>query len=255
MIIKKANLPLDPESPYWDQFSDLRKYIHSSLGGGVIRIEMVIPQYNTAIRKAITKFYEYEESQIKFEKLEADENGEAVIPPHIEPQLIREVITTGFVSQFGQVQDDGVYYSLFFPNQNANPIFSALDVGQYIQWRQRLEDVNNALNSEFSWDIINGKINIYPKTIRHGTIGVFYGGIMTPEQIQEETWIVAYAMECAREQLGGILDKFSNFQSASGPAQTNGSNLIQKAEREKDKLEAELKARRPPLPIFNTGMM
>lgn len=255
MIINKENLPLKPDHPYWDHFDDLREYIHSKLGGGVIRIEMVKKQYNTAIRDAIAMFYEYDESQITFEKLEADENGEVILPSHIEPHLVREVITTGFVSQFGQVQDDGVYYSLFFPNQNTNPIFSSLDVGQYIQWRQRLEDVNNALNTEFTWDIVGGKINIYPKTIRHGTVGVFYGAIMTPEQLQSETWIVKYALECAREQLGGIRDKFSNFQSASGPAQTDGANLIQKAEREKEKLEAQLRARRPPLPILNTGMM
>ncbi len=255
MIIQRENLPLDPEHEYWSNFKNLRKYIHTKLGGGVIRIEMVTPQYNAAIREAIAKFYEYEESQINFEKLSVDSNGEVVLPPHIEPHLIREVITSGFVTQFGAVNEDGVYMSLFLPGNQVNPIMSHLDVAQYIQWRQRLEDINHALNSQFSWDIIGGKINIYPKTIQHNTVGVFYGSILTPRQIESETWIVEYAVECAREQLGGILDKFSGFQSASGPAQTNGSNLIQKAERKKESLIADLLKRRPPLPIINEGMM
>ena len=251
MQISKVNLPLDFENPYWrDNFKDLRNFIYYSLGGGTVRIEAHVNHYNVAIYEAVKKYYEFEWLGTGIELLPLDENKMATLPSHIEPALVRDVIFQGYGSAFAQFEFASSIYNIFYNRDFMNPLFSGLDISQYIQSKQKLKDLDKALGTARSWELVGNKINCYPKAIQEYQIGVLYGAVLLPEQLEADTWIQSYAVAHFQQIVGSNRRKFSGFQASGGAGATDGDQLIQEAVATKDKLIEEIKGRRTVLPIM-----
>lgn len=251
MQISKINLPLDFENPYWkDNFKDLRNFIYYSLGGGTVRIEAHEHHYNVAIYEAVKKYYEFEWATVDVELLSLNADKMATLPSHIEPALVRDVLFEGYGSTFSQFEFAGSIYNIFYNRDFMNPLFSGLDIGQYIQSKQKLKDLDNALGTARSWEILNGKINCFPKGMQESRVGVVYGAMLLPSQLESDSWIQNYAVAHFQHILGSNRRKFSGFQASAGAGATDGDQLIQEAIATKDKLIEEVKGRRSVLPIM-----
>lgn len=250
MIIKKINLPLNFEDDYWqNNFHDLRNYMYYTVGGGTVRVESHINHYNRAIHSAIKKYYEWENLAVNFEILSLAADKTAVLPDYIEPSLISDVIFYGHGATFSQFQVTTGLHDVFFMRDFSNPILAGGDVTQYMMARQKLKDIDRVLGIERTWEIIDKKIRCYPQGMSEDKIGVVYGAMILPEQLESDSWIQDYACEEFKHILGRIRTKFSGFQTSAGAATTDGENLIQEAIAEKARLIEELKARRTPMMI------
>jgi hypothetical protein len=251
MQISKINLPLDFENPYWkDNFKDLRNYMHFSLGGGTVRIEAHVNHYNVAIYEAVKKYYENEWLGVNVDLVNLDADKNATLPSHIEPALVRDVIFEGYGSSFSQFEMAGSIYNIFYNRDFMNPMFSGLDISQFVQSKQKLKDLDKALGTMRSWELIGNKISCYPKGLRETRIGILYGAILLPNQLESDSWIQSYAVAHLQHILGSNRRKFSGFQASGGTGATDGDQLIQEAIAAKDKLIEEIKARRTILPIM-----
>ena len=251
MIIKKINLPLNFEDDYWkNNFHDLRNYIYYSVGGGTVRIESNINTYNKAIHSAIKKYYEWENLSIGYEQLPLNSMKIATIPEHIEPDLISDVFFYGHGATFSQFQMTSGIHDIFFMREFSNPILAGGDVNQYLMARQKLKDIDRVLGTERSWEIMGREIRCYPVGMNEDRIGVVYGGMLLPEQLESDTWIQDYACAEFKHILGRIRTKFSGFQTSAGAATTDGESLIAEAVAEKQQLLEELKLRRSPMMIY-----
>ena len=141
-------------------------------------------------------------------------------------------------------------FDAFFLRDVANPIIGGSDILQYVMARQKLKDLDRTLGTDRTWEIMNGKIVCFPKGMQETVIGVIYGAMLLPEDLETDGWIQNYAVEHFKHMLGRNRDKISGFNTSAGTSTNDGKTLIDEALSEKKILIEELKSRRPPLPIL-----
>lgn len=256
MKLSKLIFPLDYTHTYWkDNYSFLKGYIMQSLGHPIIRIELSESMLSQSIHDAIAQYFKYgtDITSIQFELLTVENENELTIPDHIDQNLIKDVVFSENSNAFGFVNpiDEGLYAALpmsSFININGG----TLDLGQYYMARQQLEDANVITGRKKYWEFINGKIKLFPtkisETVSH--VGVLYGQIPGPEDIETDDWIRRYSVSSAKIILGNIRRKFSGFAAAGGQGTSDGSDLINEGKQEQLDLIQELKDSRASLRMF-----
>jgi len=257
MRIAKTIIPTNYEDSYWkDNFQDLRQTIVLELGWPVVKVELTDVHLNLAIHEAISKYLEYDDVGLNFEKLPVAVGGWATIPDYINVDLIRDVVfpqkklsgvsTTAELSSVFLGVDETL--SIGIPNHD----IMSLDVKNYLMLRQQFEDVRKIIGIDRSWEILDKKIKIYPTGI-HETVqevGVIYGAYLLPADYETEEWIKSYAVSKAKILLGTIRRKFSGFAFAGGQGSTDGAELINEGKEEiAAAIENKKQDLRPP-PIF-----
>ena len=256
MRLSKQVFPLDYGHDYWRKnFGFLKNYIMQSLGSPIVRIELTESMLSQAIHDSISQYFKYRDGQgdLFFEELPVDGNNEVELPTHIIVSLIRDVVFTESSNAFGFINpiDEGVvatYPLKSFMNMNGG-IF---DLGQYFMARQNLEDANAITGRKKHWEIINGKIKVFPSRITSDqrNIGVLYGKMHDPDELESDDWIRAYSVAASKIMLGNIRRKFSGYAAAGGSATSDGDNLIQEGKTEQAELIAAAKEARPALGWF-----
>jgi len=250
MIIKKVNLPLNFEDDYWQlNFHDLRNYMYYTVGGGTVRVETHVNHYNRAIHGAIKNYYQWENIPVSYEPLSLDSMKQATIPDHIEPSLISDVFFYGNGATYSQFQATSGIQDAYLMREFSNPILAEGDVTQYLMSRQNLKDIDKVLGIDRSWEIIGKKIKCYPSGMNESEIGVLYGAMLLPEDLESDAWIQDFACAEFKHILGRNRTKFSGFQASAGAAITDGESLINEAIAEKAALIELIKSRRPPMMI------
>jgi hypothetical protein len=201
------------------------------------------------------QYYKYREgiTDLYLEKLELDDQNEVTLPGTITSDLIRDVFFTENSNAFGFTTpiDEGVVATLplsSFLNTNGG-IF---DLGQYYMARQNLEDANRITGREKHWMYMNGKIKVFPVKLAADskTIGVLYGKLLTPEELENDDWIRDFSVASAKTILGTIRRKFSGFSAAGGAATSDGSDLISEGKQEMADLVQAAKESRSGLGMF-----
>ena len=226
-----------------------------ALGHPIIRIELSESMLIQGIHDAISQYFKYggDITSIDLELVGVSNTNEVIIPDHIDVNLIKDVIFPENSNAFGFVNpiDEGIYATLpmsSFININGG----TLDLGQYYMARQQLEDANLITGRKRSWEFIGGKIMIFPSRIGQevSTVGLLYGKIPLPDEIESDDWIRRYSISSAKIMLGTIRRKFSGFAAAGGQGSSDGADLINEGKQEQVDLIQELKDARPGLRMF-----
>ena len=256
MRLSNVSFPLDYTHTYWkENFSFLKGYIMQSLGHPIIRIELSESMLIQGIHDAIAQYFKYgnDITSIEFELVTVGNDNEVILPSHIEINLVKDIVFSENSNAFGFVNpiDEGIYAALpmsSFININGG----TLDLGQYYMARQQLEDANVITGRKKYWEFISGKIKLFPTKVNEniGQVGILYGKIPTPEEIESDDWIRRYSVSSSKIMLGTIRRKFSGFAAAGGQGTSDGSDLINEGKQEQTDLIQELKDARASLRMF-----
>jgi len=254
MRINKIIIPTDYKDPYWtDNYKDLRQAVVFELGWPVVKLEITDVHINLAIHQAISKYLEYDDLGLNVTKLPVDAGGWATIPSEINYYFIRDVIfpkrKTGGASLATELSTLFLGSDEAFAMGAPNHSLMDFDVKGYMMMRRQYEDVKQVLGVERFWEILDGKIKIYPTAAaaETGEIGVIHGNYLSPEEYESDEWIRSFAVAKSKIILGTIRRKFSGFSYAGGQGTTDGAELINEGKEEIEKLlESKKLDLRPP---------
>lgn len=251
MKISRINIPLDYNNPYWKEFKFLKQYIMQALGSPIIRVELTENHLNQSIHDAIHQYMKYDDriNELAVEIINVSDNV-ADIPAGIDASLIRDVLFEESTNIFGFFTplDEGIVAS--FPLRSILDFAGGyFDLAQYYMARQNLETANDILGRKRGWEIINGKLNIYPSLKDSSRVAIVYGKVLDPEKFEEDEWVRSYSVASAKIILGNIRRKLSGFSAAGGAATTDGTDLINEGKQEQTDLITSLKDGRPSLPF------
>lgn len=248
MKIPASIIPTNYQDPFWcNNFDDLRALILYELGWPIVKIEAADLQLNRAIHAAISEFLNYDDLALHMEVVPVQAGGWCDIPAGILPDLIRDVI----IQEYGS-SSLGELGLLATPSENPSiPGFTLLDfdVTNYFMIRQNLESVKKILAIDRYWELMNGRIKLYPTTIadKYTSAGIIHGQLLTPAEFESEEWIRQFAVAKTKVILGTTRRKFSNFSYAGGQGATDGAELVAEGKEEMEKLREIKRAdSRPP---------
>lgn len=227
----------------------------SALGYPLVRVELTENHLVQCIHDAVSQYLKYrsDTTWTGLEVLDVSSDGVVTLPPHIVTSLVRDVVFPQNSNAFGFVNpiDEGLYATL--PMASFIKINGGtLDLGHYYQARQQLEDANKITGRTRHWEHVNGNIQVYPTRLtgETRTVGVLYGKVPEPDELESDDWVRAYSVACAKVLLGTVRRKFSGYAAAGGAGTPDGSDLISDGKTEQEALTASAKAGRPAVPFF-----
>lgn len=256
-----AKISQDIQDPqyYGNDFKNIKNYILTSLGYPIIKVELTEEMLNNAIISAIHLFYEYEATSMKMTMLTIDADNTCVIPADIDKDDIRDVIvdTKNNISSGAGVGNElsglvtlgATTYSVpsFFHDFVAN-----FDIANYYMYLQYLEDYKKIMGIQYRWEVIDGKIHLFPKNFTFQYAAILSSDYPLLSDAQNEFWIKEYALAKSMYTLGIIRSKISGMQISGGMnAGASGEQMLTEGKEKMAALTEELKTlRRLPLPIM-----
>lgn len=243
MKISKIIIPTSYKDSYWQSpnWNDLREYILMSLGWPIIKVELTEEQLNSAIHSALIKYHDYSPLELNVTVATINDGGWVDIPDSVPIRLIRDVIfqvqgTSNFNATFDVLtsfasNESGIGVNIYQFNQ--------FDVSAYAAMFKQLEDIKRTLGIDKHWEILNGKIKVYPSrlmTDSYTKIGILHGDIVIPEELETSGFMREYSTAKAKTMLGMVRRKFSGFSFAGGGGTSDGAELISEGKEEMEKL-------------------
>ena len=224
-------------------------YVNTSLGGGMIDVELDPIHYETALGKALSKFRQRSDNSVEesylFLTTVVDQN-EYVLPNEI--MEVRKL----FRRSIGSRTAGGGGGSLFEPFNAAYTntyLLSGSKMGglaTYDMFAQHQELVGRMFGSfiEFSWNTANKKLTILQRPRSDETIMLMAYNYRPDSELLTDylasQWIKDYTLAACKYMLGEARSKFATIAGPQGGSALNGDALKQEAAAEMEKLELEL---------------
>ena len=97
-------------------------------------------------------------------------------------------------------------------------------------------DLNVILGTQTKWEILNGKLYIFPDPTSNLSVGIKYASALNLSEINSNRFVKKFTLAEAKIVLGGIRSTFkSGIPMGSDLAQLNGEDLIAAGNAEKEK--------------------
>jgi hypothetical protein len=245
------HVSLEEFNPFYKEVAD---FILARLGYPVIRVELTPFQIRTAIDESIQRMSYHAPVWTKQYAVFQTQLGENLyeIPRFIADNLTYVIYKKTLLSiqaQAGTLEFD--YFIKYF--QDAH-LFSDFSVGEFYILQMHLEMVRKILSQEGSWDVLNGNLLQVTPTPAVNDYCILEYRALDSNTIHYayKSWIKRFALACSKEILGQIRGKYQTLPGPGGGAQLNGSELIQQATQEKEKLMQELLSELEEPPIITT---
>jgi len=245
------HVSLEEFNPFYKEVAD---FILARLGYPVIRVELTPFQIRTAIDESIQRMSYHAPVWTKQYAVFQTQLGENLyeIPRFIADNLTYVIYKKTLLSiqaQAGTLEFD--YFIKYF--QDAH-LFSDFSVGEFYILQMHLEMVRKILSQEGSWDVLNGNLLQVTPTPAVNDYCILEYRALDSNTIHYayKSWIKRFALACSKEILGQIRGKYQTLPGPGGGAQLNGSDLIQQATQEKEKLMQELLSELEEPPIITT---
>lgn len=242
-----------------EKVEKIKDYILFSLGYPVIQIELQNEHILTGIMHSLQTFMDYAAFDRGTRILDVNSEDSTVdIPEDICAEGIYDIIfeqsnfigSSSFGDPIGAIKVGG---SVFVQDLEEAGLFggSRFELTTYMAYLQRLEDISEILGRDRHWEIINGKIKLYPTDMGDTRVGIIYTDYSPIEILDTEIWVRDYALAKIKTMWGHILRKISGFQTPSGTNNLPGNELISEGTQDMERLLQELKTeRRRPMDIF-----
>lgn len=230
----------------------ISNYVLGRLGHPVVKVELSDFNIKQAIHTAITKLhYHAPRWNTQMMTFRAQYNVNLY---EIPKYILDNIDFVGYKKNFLSVQSQAgtLEFDFFIKYFQENFLFTDFSMGDFYLLQSHLEMTRRILGNDGSWDVIDGRyLQVYPNPQYSGEEVIIVYRAINSESIHPAylNWIQNYALAVSKETLGQIRGKFRTVPSPAGGAQLNGSELIQQAQSEMQKLERELvdELEEPPL--------
>lgn len=235
------------------ELNKLKNYVLRQLGWPLIRVEVTDEMLFDNIMDAIQRYCDVAAIDYNIEILTTSGNV-LDIPSHIKPMSIVDIL---FQKDFFDSLATGVS-TMDYEVLGGVPALSVwnsvlnndFDTATYFLYMQRIEDVKKLFGITKTYDIIDGKIHLYPSNYTFGTVGILYKPILSEINVTQIPWIRDWAKQKTKYTWGEIRSKLSGFSSTGANIFNNGDTLKSEAQAELDKLEEKLYTLSRPMPIL-----
>ena len=224
-------------------------YVHTLLGGGMVDVELDPIHYETALKKALTRFRQRSDNSVEesylFLPTILDQN-EYILPQEVIE--VRQIFRRSIGSRTGG-GDGGSLFEPFNMAYTNTYLLSSSNMGglaTYDMFSQYQELVGRMFGSfiEFNWNSTIKKLTILQRPRAEETLMLYVYNYRPDEQLLADymaiQWIKDYTLATCKYMLGEAREKFATIAGPQGGTSLNGSSLKQEAQAEMEKLETEI---------------
>ena len=238
------------------KFGATKEYVLMSLGWPLVRVELTEKHIITAIIDALQLWHRYAATNTYVTRILYVEQGNVVtIPSDINPDMLMDVILPlgtfdAMLRGLGTIELAEGGYSYAIAGSGAPNLMDNFDMVGYWMYLQRLEDLKKVMGIDPSWDIVNGKINLYPIKTTYDRVCALYKAVASEAMSEAEQWIRDYALAKAKHMLGTVRAKMSGFQITGGNLAADADSLKSEGKEEMTALREDLMKKQQPLPLM-----
>jgi|TARA_B110000967_G_scaffold62418_1_gene64149 hypothetical protein len=224
-------------------------YVNTLLGGGMIDVELDPIHYETALKKALSRFRQRSENSVEesylFLPTVLDQN-EYTLPNEVVE--VRQIFRRSVGSRSGG-GDGGSLFEPFNMAYTNTYLLSSSNMGglaTYDMFSQYQELVGRMFGSyiEFKWNSSTKKLTMLQRPRANETLMLFAYNYRPDEELlndyMAEQWIKDYTLATCKYMLGEAREKFATIAGPQGGTSLNGSSLKAEAQSEIEKLENEV---------------
>lgn len=240
---------------YTNRFANLRMHILYSLGYPLTRVELTEQHIDIAIIDALTRYYDRAAYDLDMRIVPVGADNVVPIPQDINPIKIENVIFNASVvdsftrGMFVAGTEDALG-KYVLPQYSWNNLLDQFDMVGYYLFLKRMEDFKDLVGIERHWEILNGKIYLFPVDAELEQIGIVYRRVESDTEVETNVWIKDWALAKAKHMLGTIRSKMSGFTTAGGNIAADGDALKTEAKEEMTALLEQLNGLQKPLPLL-----
>jgi hypothetical protein len=224
-------------------------YVHTLLGGGMVDVELDPIHYETALKKALTRYRQRTENSVEesylFMPTIVDQN-EYILPKEV--MEVRQIFRRSIGSRTGG-GDGGSVFEPFNMAYTNTYLLSSSNMGglaTYDMFSQYQELVGRMFGSfiEFKWSSTTKKLTILQRPRAEETLMLYVYNYRPDEELLADymaiQWIKDYTLATCKYMLGEAREKFATIAGPQGGTSLNGSSLKSEAQAEMEKLETEI---------------
>lgn len=231
------------------QKQEIFDYVNTFLGGGMVDVELDPVHYETALKKALTRYRQRSEHSVEesymFLTTVIDQN-EYILPNEVIE--VRKIFRRSIGSRTGG-GDGGSLFEPFNMAYTNTYLLSGSKLGglaTYDMFAQHQELVGRMFGSfiEFQWNSTTKKLTMLQRPRAEEGLMLMCYNYRPDEQLLADylgaQWIKDYTLASCKYMLGEARSKFATIAGPQGGSTLNGDALKAEAQTEMDKLETEV---------------
>lgn len=232
------------------QKQEIFDYVYTSLGGGMVDVELDPAHYETALKDAFDRFRQRSDNSVEesymFLPLVQDQN-DYILPTEVIE--VRQIFRRSIGSRSGGGDGGTIFepFNLAYTNTYLLASSNMGGVATYNMFAQYQELVGRMFGSfiEFKWNPSTHKLTILQRP-RQGEEVLLecYNYRPDSELLKDylaKKWLKDYTLAKCKYMLGEARSKFNTIAGPQGGSSLNGDALKTEAATEMERLEAEVK--------------
>jgi len=231
------------------QKQEIFDYVNTSLGGGMVDVELDPKHYETALQDAFDRFRQRSDNSVEesymFLPLVQDQN-DYILPNEVIE--VRQIFRRSIGSRSGGGDGGTIFepFNLAYTNTYLLASSNMGGVATYNMFSQYQELVGRMFGSfiEFKWNTTTKELTLLQRPRTEETLLLFAYNYRPDEQLLEDylakQWIKDYTLATCKYMLGEARSKFATIAGPQGGSALNGDALKAEAQAEMEKLEAEV---------------
>ena len=231
------------------QKQEIFDYVHAMLGGGMVDVELDPVHYETALKKALTRFRQRSDNSVEesyfFMPTVIDQN-EYTLPNEIVE--VRKLFRRSVGSRSGGGDGGSIFepFNLAYTNTYLLSSSNMGGLATYELFSQYQELVGRMFGSfiEFKWNTTSKKLTLLQRPRAEEDLLLYCYNYRPDSEILNDylasQWIKDYTLASCKYMLGEARSKFATIAGPQGGSALNGDALKQEAAAEMEKLELEL---------------
>jgi len=231
------------------QKQEIFDYINSMLGGGMVDVELDPVHYETALKKALTRFRQKSDNSVEesylFLPTVIDQNS-YILPEEVVE--VRKLFRRSIGSRTGG-GDGGTLFEPFNMAYTNTYLLSSSNMGglaTYEMFAGYQELVGRMFGSfiEFKWNTTTKELLLLQRPRAEEELLLYVYNYRPDSELLKDylaiQWIKDYALATAKMMLGEARSKFATIAGPQGGSTLNGEALKAEAQAEMEKLEQEI---------------
>ena len=233
-------------------YSRLITYAKAKLGAPIMPVELTDQQFSFIIEDTKWNFHRYRnrKEEVEIFDLEGSYSEGWMLPEKVKEKNVIDIVVEPIVP-FGYYPGKGgllsnLYLQYLFQVGGTSNISS--NIADYRISLSVLKDFSILLGTQVKWEILGGKLRIWPEPPAGSKIGLRYLQEITPENVENDYFFRALLLAESKILLGTIRSTFvGGIPGGEANIQLNGESLIAEGKQEKQEIMEQMKRSQQPL--------
>ena len=231
------------------QKQEVFDYVNAFLGGGMVDVELDPIHYETALKKALSKFRQRSDNSVEESYLfmpTVEDQNEYILPNEVVE--VRQLFRRSIGSRSGG-GDGGTLFEPFNLAYTNTYLLSSSNLGglaTYDLFAGHQELVGRMFGSfiEFKWNTTTKKLTLLQRPRTEENLLLYVYNYRPDSELLRDylagQWIKDYTLASCKFMLGEARSKFATIAGPQGGSALNGDALKAEAQAEMEKLEADV---------------